>query len=424
MDDEEGGLKPGDNVWMRIFDIMDWSVEVDEPYQFDGTHDKKVSYNRKRMWNSLIAEYISPSQRDILLASGRFDDEELTPLPDEFIRKIANKIDGLTDFRKIDLSESDRDSPFDFDLSGMIFIELVLDNSEINTPLNLDDTFILERLSIQDCTFSSNISMCRAHIEKLANFRSSEFLGSFNAADSYINTAQFEYCHFEGKTNFQSAKISETSFSNANFKSETNFELAVFSKLAPKFYSTILHEDTSFQSVSWPLPISSTKTTDGPGAFIRAYECLRRHMAQQNKAQQEYVFLRLEMKCRKMEENFAGAMALWTYGLISDYGWSFIRPLLGVALVWVFGSVYFGFSVCGGHELGSVDLTNCSASMMAVSFSNLFSFLGIGRSFLGEELAQLNGSRFSELVGGIQMVFGPIFLFFILLALRNRFRMK
>lgn len=130
------------------------------------------------------------------------------------------------------------------------------------------------------------------------------------------------------------------------------------------------------------------------------------------------------MAVRRKSDNLGRAIPLYMYGIISDYGWSYLRPTMGLALAWLLGTMYFSFYVCREGSLTPNTLLRCDFDMAALSFSNLFSFLGIGRTLLTDEISKLDNVRFAEFIAGTQMVIGPILLFFILLALRNQFRMK
>lgn len=73
---------------------------------------------------------------------------------------------------------------------------------------------------------------------------------------------------------------------------------------------------------------------------------------------------------------------------------------------------------------------------VVISFSNLHSFLGINRVFAKNIYAKFDShsdkfGNFSEMsillfniIGGIQSIIGVIILFFLLLTLRNRYRMR
>ena len=60
----------------------------------------------------------------------------------------------------------------------------------------------------------------------------------------------------------------------------------------------------------------------------------------------------------------------------------------------------------------------------AISFSNAHVFFGLNRGFLQDAIKDWAGVPFFNLIGGGQTVVGTVLLFFLLLTIRNRFRMR
>ena len=129
------------------------------------------------------------------------------------------------------------------------------------------------------------------------------------------------------------------------------------------------------------------------------------------------------MKCQEAIDGFPTAIPSRFFCILSDYGWSYWRPLVALGLAFYVGWLLLAGSVCQS-EVGIGLVPECSRSMLPVSFSNLFSFLGLSKSILSDEFALLAPHPWAEVIATIQMIFGPIILFFFFLALRNRFRMK
>ncbi len=158
---------------------------------------------------------------------------------------------------------------------------------------------------------------------------------------------------------------------------------------------------------------------------LRAYERLKLLMSDQKKHADEQMFLRRELACREMMEK--SPVLRWGYRLFRlscDSGWNPVRPAALLFWAWyggwlaIWGSQVLGCDMAGicveGGRLGVFQTAT-------LSFSNLFGVLGIGRYFMAEELASLNAA--SEVVSGAQMIAGPVLLFLMALALRNRFRL-
>ncbi|NIZ14287.1 hypothetical protein HCZ87_12945 [Phaeobacter sp. HF9A] len=109
------------------------------------------------------------------------------------------------------------------------------------------------------------------------------------------------------------------------------------------------------------------------------------------------------------------------FGWLSDYGYSIKRPLLWLAAVWFVGIAAFWMVFCYpgvAPVLAKSDLGTAAA----LSFSNLFPLFGFGRVFLYEVLKAL--PRWAQVLSGLQTVASLPLLFFLGLALRQRFRLR
>ena len=84
-------------------------------------------------------------------------------------------------------------------------------------------------------------------------------------------------------------------------------------------------------------------------------------MDSQKKTHDEQMFHRLELGCREVEEGFWDSIPSRLYRLVSDYGWSFMRPASFLFFFTCLGYLYFmerlgrlclGWRVpiCGGSE--------------------------------------------------------------------------
>jgi hypothetical protein len=146
------------------------------------------------------------------------------------------------------------------------------------------------------------------------------------------------------------------------------------------------------------------------------------------------MFQRRELRCRVAEVTgdwrtrewwVAGASRL--YGLLSDYGWDPVRPAIYLVYLWLVGWALIARADCWGyiveHWANPIPTEYVGFwQSCALSFSNLFGFLGLNRTFLWDEIRTL--TVFSQVVSAAQTVFGLILVFLLDLALRNRFRIK
>ncbi len=190
-------------------------------------------------------------------------------------------------------------------------------------------------------------------------------------------------------------------------------------------FSVDLHEDTTWLVKSWP-PVPE----DPRAAYDhrRAYERLKLLMDAQKKTHDEHMFHRMELKCTESEDGFPANVPSQLYGLVSGYGWSFMRPALGLAAVMVLGWFWMGlwFAISGQcpEPLGGPRVGGCVWSSLGVSISNTFGFLGLGRTVLKDEIEAFDDFGWFEIGAGLQFFLGPVLLFFLFLALRNRYRMR
>jgi hypothetical protein len=80
---------------------------------------------------------------------------------------------------------------------------------------------------------------------------------------------------------------------------------------------------------AWPLP----KRKDKAKEFIHAYEHLKLEMDRLKKHEDELNFFALELQSRRVLLGPWGlGLPIWLYGIFSDYGRSYFRPLVAAFL--------------------------------------------------------------------------------------------
>lgn len=267
-------------------------------------------------------------------------------------------------------------------------------------------------------TFSGSANFANATFSSSAYFVSATFIRSaiFTSA-TFSEVADFNSATFSGSAHFSSATFSEyADFSDGAFKSATTFKSAQFKTQAPKFFQREMHQDTTFTTdpANWPA-VTAKNAEDGKQAYTR----LRQMMNDLHKPDDEHFFFRQEMRCKAILEPWPDNWVIRGYGLISDFGNSVMRPLIGlgglIVVVWPFVASF---------------LKNGSGSPSAfpifeglgISIGNTLPFLGfVGKmhpDFYKEAPAWLDA------MSGAQSVAGIALLFFLGLGLRNRFRLK
>jgi hypothetical protein len=147
------------------------------------------------------------------------------------------------------------------------------------------------------------------------------------------------------------------------------------------------------------------------GRYIDAYACLKLEMDRLKKHEDELDFFAFELQSRRvLLGRWGWGLPIWLYGLLCDYGRSYLRPLVALFVVSVIGALAFWFfdARTYGEALG-------------LSVANALNVFGFRRDFgltIDTPLSWL------ELMSAIQTILGTILVFLFGLGIRNKFRMK
>ncbi len=251
--------------------------------------------------------------------------------------------------------------------------------------------------------FSDYAGFNGAIFSSMADFGCAAFSGGahFNGA-TFSSDVRFAHTTFDGTTEFVNAKM----------KDETFFQGAIFKKEPPRFFNAELHQGTVWRDITWP---PTPKGLDEAGPFIDAYACLKLEMDRLKKHEDELNFFALELQSRRVlqESKFRGSgIPIALYGLISDYGRSYLRPIVGLFLVAAFGASIFRHF--GAFALGEA---------FSLSAANTFNVFGFRKDFIATKLLDCL-SPWLEVTAATQTILGTILLFLFGLGIRNKFRMK
>jgi hypothetical protein len=229
---------------------------------------------------------------------------------------------------------------------------------------------------------------------------------------SFSERAEFWAATFSGDASFEGATFrSSASFVNVRMKGPTSFKAVDFSSEPPRFFGAELHEGTVWRDVRWP---KRPKNVADAGRFVDAYERLKLEMNRLGKHEDELDFFARELQSRRMvlhRPTFGLAIAL--YGLLCNYGRSYVRPLVGLLVTIAVGAAlsvpHFGASKY--------------ARAIGLSLANTFAVFGLRKEFIDPQVIE-GLSRALKIVSGVQTIAGIVLLFLFGLAVRNRFRMK
>lgn len=440
----------GENPWYVLMTIAGTQPEPGDL----NFHDRN-----RRYWNGWQAQALTDDQKQWLIREGRATQRDLAPLQEEEQAKIAGELavragvdvairPGET------ISLEDVGLARTLDCGGYVFAAEASFDGISGSMLVLDGATFLDRLSCEharirhlhlvDAFLRGDFDCQQSEVETLI-LRGATLSGRALFRRARIATgAEFDRARFSGFVSFESAEVNGWArFHDSSFRGPMDFSGAKFHSdggsafarsTPPEFFNAALHEDTDFSDVRWPDPPASR---DEAIEHRRAYERLKLLMDSQKKTHDEHMFFRMEMRCREIEA--PGTLVTWgskLFGLVSDYGWSVARPLLALLILWLTGAALIGMAEWGDACLGHAGYDCLSPPADAafpakplglfqslfLGLTSTFAFTGIGRSFMADELGSL--TAFSEIVAGAQMILGPVLIFLLLLALRNRFRMR
>ena len=297
-------------------------------------------------------------------------------------------------------------------------------------------------------TFGGNADFAKSTFWGAATFTESTFWGAATFTEStFWGAAIFEGRTFEGGANFAKSTFKglatftgrtfagPADFSNAKYEGKTSFQNVTFT-VAPLFFETTLHEDTNWTEITWP---KKPEDKEDATEYVRRYDRLALMMSTLKQPDNEHRFFRLSMRAKEVRDgwgiNIISTFSSRLYGLFFRYGWGFERALgLWVAHL-VLGAVYLRGMALWQMSQPLSCLKNCPA--LAISFSNSLPFLGLQRGPAKSAYAcfdtltgfNITYACFDTLTGfdmlwTIQSLSGPLLLFFLLLTIRNRFRLR
>jgi hypothetical protein len=131
------------------------------------------------------------------------------------------------------------------------------------------------------------------------------------------------------------------------------------------------------------------------------------------KHEDELDFFALELQSRRIlqESVLKGSgLPIALYGLVSDYGRSYARPLCALIAVAAFGTLVLLLS--GAHL--------APWQSLGLSLANTFNVFGFRKDFFESQ----NLPAALKILAALQTILGTILLFLFGLGIRNRFRMK
>ena len=402
-------LRPAsENVWYRILT----AYGEQEPGDFDDElHEKN-----RRIWNGWACGHLKEAKREALAEKAGLPVEDLAPLNAKEQGVLEQACGGVeavpSSSEYVDFSKTLFPNPIAF-LRCVIASVADFRTAHFTSWADFRTAHFASWADFSTAHFASWADFRTAHFASWANFRTAHF-----ASEAYFSTA-----HFASWANFSTAEFRNSSdFRGGAFEGPLDFRSARFAgpdARSPLFHNCKMHGDTRFtlDTTLWPTP-TDDNAEDEKEAFTR----LRQIMVELHKPDDQHFFLRREMAAKACLGPWYDRWITKGYGLIADYGWSMMRPVVGLAALWATGWLLMLMQFQWHCVMGG-GVCKSGAFAAGLSFANLFSFLGFGRLYFGDFFRD-DPSTFVILISAAQNILGVIFLFFFGLGLRNRFRLK
>lgn len=395
----------------------------------------------------------------------------LTQEEKEQLEALAKAHGGHPELKYEYMDFSDHTFSKTVDLSGLILIDAYFNGARFEDKLELSEKTHFYAQSWFHCAtfekglyssrarFHAPVSFAGSHFNRSATFIGTEFLGGASFANTVFkmnamfNDSRFEERYFSGgltvqiladfrKSKFPAgasfrevlfgnddktySRISwperRADFSDAEFGAGTTFRGAIFAGV-PAFFNATLHEDTDFGRVDW----RKAETDNIPADYaIRAWERLELMMSKLEKPLERHCFFRFKMRARRRTDGYCLRVLNWLFEKIADYGWGVERAFAFWFCHWfVSALVLFTNAGCAAF---TAEWWRFALAALGTSFANAHTFLFFSTKggFLESNRELLEkGDEWGILVAveTIETVLGPVFLFFLLLTLRNRFRL-
>ena len=402
----------------------------------------------KRLWNGYQKYLLKPNEEDYQRQMENPKFEEIEELSDTTIHAIQTEIQDLPT----------KPGPFGE-------INIAADIQEIKMPLDLEGFYFAFRVWLKAIRFKSNLNLNYAHFSREVRFAGSVFEEDFSAwGTNFGSYSGFQDCVFNKWSCFHSAKFGWAHFHSANFEDRCDFAQATFTNIAsfmnsrftdsgkfrdakfhstsyfdvakasipavqldfygakfinhpPYFFGREMHGNTDWTDVEWPSakqPIEDDK---------RAYEQLRIKCGALGKVEDAHLFFRREMDLIGRLSPWYTRVTDWLYGLVSDYGHSFERPIVGLAGLWALWSALYVLYFTSVDKLHlDMDGMDLALSIAGLSFANIFAVFGFHWRFPSDLLADPGTDAI--LLTASETLLGFVFLFFLGLGLRTRFRLR
>lgn len=275
-------------------------------------------------------------------------------------------------------------------------------------------TTFLKRAAFNNSHFYGKVQFDSILFESSCTFESAMFLN-----DVRFSSAVFGGFAYFSEVDFGGFGVDSTvTFSDCQFLKPTSFRNAIFHSQYPDLSGAVLHDKTEFTASpeNWP-----PSTLQPPEEAKASCARIRHAIAKQGLPEEEHFFYRREMGFDCRIGPIWQRLPYQLFGQLSDFGYSIQRPVEALLLLWI--SPAFYFLAHAQAYAGHVSVYPQIGRALALSFANIFNFLGFHRTFFAPDYVQ-NLPAFLQVLSGFQTVAGVVLLFFLGLGLRTRFRLR
>lgn len=290
------------------------------------------------------------------------------------------------------------------------------------------------RVSFAGSTFAKAFDFKNVTVHRSCSFDRCRFeRGVDFTATKFANRVSFRNVIFSAFANFRdvcfgwenSEAKSYAVFDLSEFKKPLSFYGATFYDHNPSLAGVMLHERASFSTdpKGWPAlrnQPSIAKSNKNSLAVIR------HAVAKQGLPEDEHFFFRREMFYAGQIGNFWQRLPYRFYSGISDYGNSIWWPIIWLLVVWTISTLAFTAIFNWTNTFPPTDPSFTPYTWYepaALSFANIFKFLGFQGTYLGRDF-MLGLGPVTKMLCGFETIAGIVCLFFFGLGLRQRFRLR
>ncbi|MET3780399.1 uncharacterized protein YjbI with pentapeptide repeats [Brevundimonas sp. 1080] len=282
------------------------------------------------------------------------------------------------------------------------------------------------KVGFDDVTFQNLVSFARAHFQGPADFRNVIWEGVGGDHEGAFKETRFDsFVDFRGI-----AFTAFSAFNGAMFKGEIRFDRDLVTN-DRRMIPIIRAADTDEERLG---------LEHGFRALKQAAEGVRDRYLEQALFRYELVSRRQQTTTPSVERSLS-----WLFGLCSNYGASFRRPVAAALALWAFGAcVYFGLAAMTGTESLQYSVTPAwphrawieAANLSSRSMVNLFGIWNLKPLGSGEPTSVAQAMEYAllrdspgfalatRLISSVQSFLAGVLLFLVALAARRRFQIN